>query len=186
MDIDGIVAKVQLLHAADQGYRNVPVSLESVERVEDVFNVRLPQGFREFLLKVGPGSGPYYGITAPNELITEISDRDPAGEFPLTRDDAERAYRDWRSWLDRPDSTGGPSLEAPFELPGCISIGPQGCAGESMLVTTGELAGTMWDNWADSWRPAKSGVEGVYLGPTPTFEEWYDAWLTEALTKLTR
>ncbi|SMD14878.1 hypothetical protein [Kibdelosporangium aridum] len=37
-----------------------------------------------------------------------------------------------------------------------------------------------------SWRPAKSGVEGVYLGPTPTFEEWYDAWLTEALTKLTR
>ncbi|RSM73488.1 hypothetical protein DMH04_41495 [Kibdelosporangium aridum] len=77
-------------------------------------------------------------------------------------------------------------------MSGFIVISDHGCAGYTALVTTGELAGTLWDVWDVWWRPAKVVPSGPgdgeprYLGPTPTFEDWYDAWLTDALSSLTR
>ncbi|GAA4553113.1 SMI1/KNR4 family protein [Amycolatopsis samaneae] len=177
--------------ADGHGYRSRPLSGTEIAAVEAALGVALPPGYRDFLCRVGAGAGPYYGLLGMADLVTEPEDRDPAGDFPFTRADADRLHREWRDWLREPDSGGGPAAAAAMESPGCIAIGRQGCAGQSMLVTTGELAGSVWDNWEDTWRPARNptGVSGlplapVYLGPVPDFLAWYDGWLTGALAQL--
>jgi hypothetical protein len=49
---------------ADQhGYRSSPVSLADVQDLEEYAGTALPDDFRQFLLNVGSGAGPYYGIS---------------------------------------------------------------------------------------------------------------------------
>lgn len=173
-------------------YRNTPVPAGQLAEVERRIGVPLPSRFRRFLLEIGPGAGPDYGIGDMDELLAELYDRDPAGEFPFVRADAERLYREWREWLTSPSSDGGPAAEADWDLPGCLAISHQGCAEYTMIVTTGELAGTLWSASDGFWRPATAapGVldarhsEPIFLGPTPGFDAWYEAWLDCALASL--
>jgi hypothetical protein len=119
--------------------------------------------------------------------MTACEHSDVGGEFPFTWDDAHRFYLGRRDWAGDHRPTG----EADFESPGCLEIGHQGCTNFTMLVTTGELAGTVWDVWDNTWMPARAPStvldlphEPIDLGPTPTFGAWYDAWLTQALAQL--
>ncbi|WP_345395038.1 SMI1/KNR4 family protein [Nonomuraea salmonea] len=140
-------------------YRNTPLNPTSVQALEDDLGVPLPPAYREFLLQLGPGAGPYYGIWGPEEIEAE-TEGDPAKPFPFTRRDAEQIYNAWYAWVHNPKPTsgGGPSIQAPGPTPGCIFIGTQGCSGVTALVTAGELMGTVWDVWLDAsaWRPAKT------------------------------
>ncbi|MET7330465.1 SMI1/KNR4 family protein [Nonomuraea sp. NPDC005650] len=179
-------------------YRNTPLDPTSVLALEGELGVQLPPAYREFLLQIGPGAGPYYGIWEPQEIVKE-TEGDPAKPFPLTRRDAEEIYNAWSAWVrePEPDSGGGPSIQAPDPTPGCIFIGTQGCSAVTALVTTGELTGTVWDVSLDAsaWRPAKTAPASLeselydlatptYLGPMPTFDAWYEAWLTRADAEL--
>lgn len=177
-------------------YRNTPLTSEAVAAFEGDLGVSLPPAYREFLLRIGPGAGPYYGIFTPQEALGELELLgDPAGEFPFTRADAERLYGQWRAWLRDPDSTGGPAADSCIREDGCIPIGTQGCEGLTVLVVTGDLAGTVWDWGSASMRPARTPTatlikdlyarsEPIFLGPTPAFMDWYDAWLVNAWRQL--
>jgi hypothetical protein len=184
--------------ADGHGYRNRPLRPAEVEDFERDLGVALPAAYREFLLEIGPGAGPHYGLLAPDEVLLEGEGRDPAGEFPFARTDAERIHQAWRDWLDDPGpkSSAPPrGGSAPWRAPGSMIIGTHGCDGYTALVTTGELTGTVWTVWSvgNAWSPAKAPAattgadraEPVYLGPVPTFDAWYDAWLTAALADLT-
>ncbi|MBC6460806.1 SMI1/KNR4 family protein [Actinomadura sp. HBU206391] len=190
-----------LVFGADgHGYRNTPLRPAEVEAFERDLGVPLPAAYREFLLRIGPGAGPHYGLFTPDEVLLEGDGRDPSGAFPFVRADAERIYRAWLDWLDDPGpKPGGPPRggSAPWRAPGAIIIGTHGCDGYTALVTTGELVGTVWTVWSvgNSWRPAKAppaaGAKAprgpaapIYLGPTPGFDAWYDAWLDTALAEL--
>lgn len=125
------------------------------------------------------------------ELREWAEDLKPAEEFPFTAADAHRVHQEWRDRVRDPDGGWFKGIEVRSDLPGCVAISEQGCSGFTMLVTTGELAGSLWDMDEWGWMPAhadRSGSPGpdevIDLGPTPTFEAWYDAWLTESLKRL--
>ncbi|WP_165966614.1 SMI1/KNR4 family protein [Actinomadura sp. 7K507] len=194
-DIDG--RERFLVFGADvHRYRNTPLTRDAVAAFEGALGVSLPPAYREFLLRVGPGAGPYYGIFTPQESLDEFElVGDPAGEFRFTRADVERLYGRRRAWLRDPDSTGGPAADSLVPEDGCIPIGTQGCEGLVVLVVTGDLAGTIWDWGSTSIRPATAApatlikdlyaqVEPIFLGPTPDFLAWYDAWLVNAWSQL--
>lgn len=200
-DLADVAARLDRLRALDRdcqvfgaeeedghGYRSAPMSLAAVEEFEQWMTVPLPQGIREFLLTIGEGAGPYYGIKLSK---SDPDHPQPGGDFPFTEQDAEQSYRTWRDWLRDPKgNNSGSALTLPSSsVPGCVAIAEQGCGAFTALVTTGELRGRLWDSGYGLWYPAHSpptlgNPEPAYLGPTPTFEDWYDAWLTEALSTL--
>src|SRR5579885_2447596 len=80
-------------------YRSTPVEVDAVRRLEAELGVPLPAEYREFLLEVGSGAGPYYGVWSPAEAMAELRGRaadyeaeegkavSPAATFPLTAED---------------------------------------------------------------------------------------------------
>lgn len=174
-------------------YRSQPQDEAEVAAVEADLGIEFPADYRDFLCQVGAGAGPYHGLMDMAELWDWAEDMKPAEEFPFTKADADRVHREWRDWLRDPDGGWFKGIEVrSAELPGCVAISEQGCGGFTMLVTTGELAGSLWD--MDEWgwmtaHTARSGRpspdEAIDLGPTPTFTAWYEAWLTESLRRLT-
>jgi len=152
----------------------------------------LPRGYREFLLQVGAGCGPYYGIWSPSEVLAEwqsISTEDngqpgrsPSEKFPLTAAETQIQNRDW--------PTGG-----------CIPIGHQGCTFWSVLVLEGAFTGKVWDvacfvGTDGEWLPARrpTGLIGFEqsqpeelpaLNSPPLFVEWVEGWIDRCVSDLT-
>src|SRR5205085_2604658 len=120
----------------------------------------------EFLLRVGPGAGPYYGIWTPEQIVAEFSSLaqefeaefgsqpDPGRPFPISRADSIELQQA----LLRGDPA--PLVERAWPADGCLAIGHQGCSYWTVLVTAGELTGTVWDlsnqvGFDGEWLPAR-------------------------------
>ncbi len=58
--------------ACKHQYRSTPVEEAELKRLEAELRVSLPSEYREFLLKVGSGAGPYYGVWGPAEALSEL------------------------------------------------------------------------------------------------------------------
>jgi hypothetical protein len=177
---------------------NSPLAESDVLAFEQRHNIRLPAGYRHFLIAIGNGgAGPYHGL------------------FPLgMMDDMGNKLKQWREddgfvgLLSEPfsltdewnDVQGMPSDEL-FEtdertyekqldqfdkryfdsalVNGAIPICHEGCALRIWLVLTGEQAGRIWrDGRADH-----AGLKPVQLadGSAATFSLWYGEWLEDAL-----
>ena len=117
------------------GFRlNPPLSEWQVRDFEDRHGIRLPEGYRLFLLHLGDGgAGPYYGLhplSRALDLADEPIEGDLARPCPLVpgmpRED---------DWLERL----GCSAEECFR--GAIPIVHQGCTYYSLLVVSGAARG---------------------------------------------
>jgi hypothetical protein len=188
-------------------YTNAPLSAKQITGFERRLGARLPDNFRAFLLEIGWGAGPYYGIWNPDDALELFrKDRDdlerergvradPAGRFPVTpaklkaiNDQILRRVRYIHS------------VDTRWPADGCLAFGPQGCNYRSALALTGRYAGTVWDlevAFVDAglfpahrplgllnrtaFRPPK-----LHLLPRPpAFEVWYRGWLEQCLADLT-
>src|SRR5215467_13994058 len=54
-------------------FRLRPHSSEEVARLERHLGVKLPDSYSQFLLQVGSGAGPYYGIYSADELLENLA-----------------------------------------------------------------------------------------------------------------
>lgn len=199
-------------------YETDPVSLDEMVQFESALGVTLPDQYRQHLLSVGYGAGPYYGLYSPEQVLQDLraeyrlweqdpEDRGPTPSpsiaFPFTRGDARRIYE--------ARAAGNVSACGTTEYPshGAIPIGTKGCSFDTILVTAGELRGTVWDlnreggcpdedvvaghpldGWLASWCPAlqpsalltSKSQRNPYrlLSALPTFSEWFDRWLEVA------
>jgi hypothetical protein len=162
-----------------------------VEDFERSLGVALPVGYREFLLQVGFGCGPYYGIWSPTEVLTEVESLSfdakevkratPADAFPLKDVSSQIQNQEWPS-------------------SGCIPIGDQGCTFWSVLVLEGVFRGSVWDvacfvgldgQWLPARRPTglidldrSVAKELPALGKPPEFVEWFEGWIERCLVDL--
>jgi hypothetical protein len=161
--------------------------------------ISLPEEYRNFLLELGFGAGPYYGIFSPEESLDQMHSLFLEYEaeekrslafsalFPLTG----RDLRDIEARAMAQDKS--PWIVSDWPCSGCLPICHQGCTYWSILVLTGEFAGRVWDlanhiGFTGDWLPAdrplglikldrSSSVELPRLRGLPTFGEWYSGWL---------
>ncbi len=160
---------------------------------ERSIGVALPVGYREFLLQIGFGCGPYYGIWSPGEVLTEVESLSFGDEgvkrpsssnaFPLKEVSANIQNQEWPS-------------------SGCIPICHHGCTFWSVLVLEGAFRGSVWDvacyvgidgEWIPAQRPPglidfeNSALrELASLGSPPGFVEWVEGWIERCLVDLER
>lgn len=203
-------------------YETHPVSLDEMVQFESALGVALPDQYRHHLLSVGYGAGPYYGLYSPKIILKNLlceykeleNDPEDLGPIPspsiaflFTRSDANRIY-EARAAGDY--CACGAAL---FPANGAIPIGTKGCSYDTVLVTAGELRGTVWDldqegvctdaavvserqlRWSPAtWHPALQPLALLtgknlrnpdrLLSDHPTFGEWFDSWLKVATSEL--
>lgn len=178
------------------GYELNPAFSEAeIQEFETEQGVRLPDEYRQFLLRVGNGgAGPYYGLFQ----LGEMDDGFEQGPWDDFIGDLASPFPHLAAWNDltgKPDddaemdSEYDARLEAfdqkyydPRLVDGAIPICHLGCAQRHWLVITGPEAGNVWcDERAD--------YKGLF--PLQTrgkqrvrFFEWYRDWLDEVLAKV--
>ncbi|WP_406403416.1 hypothetical protein [Streptomyces uncialis] len=197
--------KLGLLRAADPGlrlfgagrhrHRSRPVAgTDTVERVERLAGVRLPEDHREFVTSVADGApGPYHGVMSLDEALGELTRSRGTGvlgaDSPLTGDvdlqerlgggDDDRATHLARLGAD-PEYAAGLSrlrteyLGTPWTR-GRLPLAEHGCGELLFLVLRGPRRGTVW---VDS----VLGGTGLYCLETD-FLTWYSRWLDDALAR---
>jgi hypothetical protein len=186
----------EIFGAEKHRFRLRPHRSQEIAHLERQLAVKLPDSFGRFLIEVGSGAGPYYGIYSAEELLADFADiqtwlddeqprPNPAKDFAFHRGDAEEVLQRRR---EKPEH---PWLNLSWPTDGCVPICFQGCTYWTALVTAGELAGTVWDvacyeGWNGHWAPARraSGILALKtkeklpeLSSPPTWIEWYNAWL---------
>jgi hypothetical protein len=182
------------------------VSESDVATCEQELGCALPEDFRRFLMEVGAGAGPYYGVWGlqPSvawlqhlaaELVTEEGiEIKPSQPFPLTGEHLRDIEGKIRAQSNHPWAA------ATYPNHGFLPICHQGCTFWSVLVLEGEFAGKMWDvgnhtAQRGQWRPARRHPDFLFsrdparkalppLPATPTFVDWYSGWLERCLLDL--
>ena len=199
-------SKRRVFGACVHRYLNTPVCERDIATCEQQLSCTLPEDFRRFLMEVGHGAGPYYGVwdLQPSvewlqhlaaELATEegIEVR-PTLPFPLTGQDLREIERKVR------EQSKFPWAAAKYPAHGCLPICHQGCTFWSVLVLKGEFAGKVWDvgnhtahhgQWYPAPRPPgllfrdwSQRKELPALPKPPTFVEWFRGWIERCLVDL--
>jgi hypothetical protein len=173
-----------------------PATQETLDRVESLAGVRLPEDYREFVTTVGDGApGPYGGITSLADALTQIEvSWGPAvlgRDNPLTTDvdfgEILGKPADWDDHEARLDddleyAAGWEELQAEYIFePWCqgrLPIADYGCGDWFFLILRGPRRGTVW---VDS----VVGATGLYCLEVD-FKTWYSRWLDYALDRASR
>jgi hypothetical protein len=133
-----------------------PVSEKEIDAFEKANNVYLPEEYRDFLLTIGGGPGPDYGIYSFHTIdAPKVSEK-----FFLTES------TEW------PDDDNHPI----WDLPGLINISTSGCAIDWFLEVKGPQPGTMWVDSGPGWELSKQDL----------FINWYSKWLDRIESGLLR
>jgi hypothetical protein len=191
--------------ASEHEYQSTPVSPAEVARLEAALGAPLPPEYRQFLLEVGYGAGPYYGVWSPAESPTEIqrlalnSEAEqgrlvgPAAPFPPTADHLRAIEAKLAAGEE------SPAAEPDRPCSGCLPICHQGCTFWSVLLVTGEFVGRVWDvsclGYPAEWLPASRPPGWWGFGTShrrklpplpspPTFGEWFAGWVERCLAEL--
>ncbi len=195
-------------------YKNNPVSIKEIEIFEQKYKFRLPENFRLFLHEIGYGAGPNYGIRSLKEISRYIENWfpvdyiskpieltlyaagirsknpfdenkvHPAKPFPLTQNNID--YINLRLQNEDWEFLGDCAEIANHPLDGNILICHPGCHYEIVLVTSGELFGTVWNVECNgensSWLP-EGRKDNDNQVQTINFENWYEEWLDFSFSK---
>ena len=190
--------------SATHAYINSSVPMAEIEQFEDNLGVTLPLEFQNFLLEVGHGAGPYYGIWSPAKCLSEITRR----LSDYSTEAQQEVYTNWPFPLKAADldhllseRAAGNFCPIKHDWPcsGCVPICDHGCTFWSVLILTGAFTGRVWDlanfvGYDGEWLPAKRppgkvkyGFQPAKLGSLstpPTFGEWYEAWIERCFSDL--
>lgn len=150
-------AKLRVFGSTHHHYQLGPtLSERKLDEFETTNEIRLPDDYRQFLLKIGNGgAGPYYGL----EPLSTFG-RDLSRPFPFKAATDSLTDEELQCLTDHD------------EYPGVLEFCHQGCGIYSYLVVSGPTYGTLWD-----------GREDFY--PTGlSFGIWYQQWLERALVAL--
>jgi hypothetical protein len=143
------------------------LSESAISKFEVKHRVRLPEDYREFLLRVGNGgAGPYYGLLPLEKWADAMMEDHPdylARPSPL-RPDMPADIR----WEE--------TLQCPWEelFQGTLALSHHGCAYYALLVVTGSFRGrVVYINLDCCGAP--------YFVLDEDFVSWYERWLDELL-----
>ena len=194
--------KFKVFGAEKHKYRHKKVSVDEIKEFELVIGCDLPEDYRQFLLDVGTGVGPYYGLWSFDEIREELNSiyEDYQDEYnvrarPCDPFELEESMFSTRISL-KDDSE---MMDAPRNPGGFLPICHQGCEYLSVLVMSGMLRGQIFETSAfasihSQWMTAKR-PPGIVPRPKtarplptfshdPSFSRWFRAWTENALNDL--
>ena len=178
---------------------HAPLKPSLVSTFETRHKIQLPEDYKRFITEIGNGgAGPYYGIFKLGEM-DDCFDHKPWKEndgfigvlsepFPHTK-----AWNDVPPYPEEQDDEDAYEAELqafdeiywnPKQVNGAIPVCHQGCAYRNWLVVTGVEAGNVWEDL----RVDQKGLLPVKIKRKRrvTFLEWYDDWLQQAVSKLSK
>jgi hypothetical protein len=183
--------------ASKHNYTNYPVPKTEIQKFEQKYNINLPNNYKQFLIEIGYGAGPNYGLYSLEEIeaelmsLKEIEDEEniklsPSNPFPFTETDIINLNTRIKNGESDANSSL-PYLESYYPLDGCIPISHQGCTYWDCLVVTGELKGTIWNvacsvGYTGYWSPTNKMIDtdtDLITLKSVIFQEWYLQWLDE-------
>jgi hypothetical protein len=178
--------KHEVFGSSRHRYKLNPAPTENeLKGFESQYGIRLPEGYRNFLLYMGNGgAGPYYGL---EELESGLyDDLDHKNDKDLLNPSEEFPHREaWSLDLPENDDDGAyrEREEVYFEkrwMNGALRICNYGCGIYINLVVKGPEHGNIWidDRCNDG---------GIYPDRYPgnkekvDFLQWYELWLDKSL-----
>ncbi|MFI5406153.1 MAG: SMI1/KNR4 family protein [Nitrososphaerales archaeon] len=188
--IHNISLKLSRLKSLDKGfeifgadshqYKSKKISVADIQIFEKRLSVSLPLDFKEFLINIGSGAGPCYGIFTLEKMLHEYEewafDLNPDSK-PSTLSEIKNLHAEVlvQKKINYPKEYNYYRLKT---ANGILPIQTDGCTYYAFIVLNGEQSGKIWNtdtNEFDSL-PAGSVQEWHFL-------EWYDNWLNESLSK---
>ena len=186
---------------------NPALPAADVAAFEDQHRVKLPDDYREFLIRVGNGgAGPDYGLFKLGEmddrrgharwqedngfvgvLARPFPHNDPWNdlrgkpEFDEEAASAQLGYEYEDAYGEQMTEWEASHYWNPRQVDGAIPICHGGCAYRDWLVVSGAEAGHVWcDRRVD-----EKGLYPCQIGSEPraSFLSWYRNWLDEAIEK---
>lgn len=173
---------------------NSPLSKSSLQKFEYINNIKLPNEYTEFLLKIGNGgAGPHCGLMGiSTKKYKRFSNkfRFISDFTPLTYDNCTRIDEDS---LDCEDcSERFTCVDAYYEddneykydyisgyLDGSYLISNYGCGSDIRIVLNGPETGNIWYNYPEQIFTPLKGINKDRL----SFYDWYENWLDSNLNK---
>ncbi|MEN6627353.1 MAG: GDSL-type esterase/lipase family protein [Candidatus Sumerlaeia bacterium] len=193
-DLENLARAQPAVHGAGtHGFKlRPPLAEDDVVAFERDHSIRLPEDYRQFLIRCGAaGAGPGYGIFGFHELEEGMTWNETDGFVGVLAHPFQFTEA-WNDHTGEPD----PALqdEDPDEydrqveafdkkylvpLDGAIPISHMGCARYHWLVVTGPEAGHIWADF----RAEGTGIRPVARpgSGSISFLEWYRDWLGKAL-----
>ncbi len=153
-------------------YESHPVTEVELLLLEAALGVRLPEDYRQFLQVIGYGAGPYYGLLGPKQILDELREYasegpeplwSPGCPFPFSREQAEECFRIMGEHRD------GSLVGRTWPVDGCIPICFEGCSYYSLIVTAGDLAGSIWSS-------SNEGLDDEFDELSQTFNDTYNRY----------
>lgn len=150
-----------------QYYLNPCLSEDEVIDFETQHQIRLPEGYRRFLLEIGNGGlGPDYGLLE----LGRFGYRDTLENPEFYSGYLSRPFPHTKAWnYHDVDQYEEADEEYINQMQGSLYISTRGCTMEVHLVVTGSEAGNLWMD-----------DRGADYGITPLnvdFITWYISWL---------
>lgn len=193
--------KLRIFGAEKHKYQPKKVCVDETKEFELVIGCDLPEDYRQFLLEVGSGVGPYYGLLSFDEIREELNSiyEDYQDEYNVRARPCD-PFELEESAFAVPPFQGGPAFaDGPKSPGGFLPICHQGCEYVSVMVLTGPFRGKIFETCGfastdSQWKSAepppgiagrsKSLSELPELPRYPSFSEWFVGWTENALNDL--
>ena len=186
----------QIFGADMHKYESTRPTLSEVERLEEQIGTRLPREYRAWLLEVGYGAGPYYGLFSPCQIEAELRYHEAVGSNGDVIDAAGITPSHIAHYQEKVRSAGsyfGLAITAD-SFRGAIPIGHQGCNGYSHLIVAGPQQGTVFgeccDLIGDPWTAAAAFWPDSFSPDLParrqplSFLQWIEDWLGASMASI--
>ncbi|WP_271766661.1 SMI1/KNR4 family protein [Aquimarina algiphila] len=171
--------KLKVFGTDSHKYKSKKVSPKKLAKLEKKLGIELPEAFKLFLLKIGTGAGPDYGIFKFKRMEQELEiwkkylrEQNPNKPFDLLNTDAEELIKkkieDEKTYHYKRLKTAN----------GVLPIATEGCTYYFYLVLSGEQKGKVWGIDVDHYNTMPAGLTKEF-----SFLEWYENWLDISLSK---
>jgi hypothetical protein len=194
--------RLKIFGAMNHRYKPTRVTIDEIIEFELVIGCALPEDYRQFLLEVGSGVGPYYGLWAFDNIRKELSSiyedyRDEYDARARPCDPFELEESVFTAQPSKPEE--GVFVDAPKNPGGFLPICHQGCEYLTVMVLSGALRGKVFETsafasinsqWISATRPpglvprAEKTNALAKLSKCPSFSEWFLGWTENALRDL--
>ncbi len=185
--------KQRIIFGAEQhGYLLHQATLRDLLDLEARIGFTLPSDYRTWLLEVGYGAGPYYGLFPPQRIAEELrySASGTGGDVAdASKIDSAQLQRFLAAIRDS-GSLIGNGISANSRT-GAVPVGEQGCGSYSHILVAGEYRGAIFGECEEVlayeatpltafWPEALSSNPATDQHPL-SFLQWFDHWLDTSI-----